>query len=118
MEIYGDNNGLLLRPIYIKKGSAETGILINTVNHLIEGVTFDPMVMNTNDRRRKPWITSGNLYNEYIAAGDFPYIKKSDWRLDNTQFKQAIYLNCNLGQQDESNDKTEEVAIYYDYLYL
>ena len=117
-EIYGDNNGLLLRPIYVKKGSAETGILINTVNHLIEGVSFDPMAMNTNDRRRKPWITSGNLYNEYIAAGDFPYIAKSDWHFDDTQFKQAIYLNCNLGQQSESSDKTSEVAIYYDYLYL
>lgn len=119
-EIYGDNNGLLLRPIYIRKADGETGILINTVNHLIEGVTFDPMVMNTNDRRRKPWITSGNLYNEYIAAGDFPYIKKSDWRLDNTQFKQAIYLNCGMEYQDgeEVRDKSGEVAIYYDYLYL
>lgn len=122
IKIYGDNNGLLLRPISTKKSSAETGILINTVDHLIEGVSYDPIVASTNRRRRKPWIRSGNLYNEFIAAGDFPYIERSDWFFDINQFKQAIYLNCDLEYEDENEgtmaDKSNEVAIHYDYLYL
>ena len=120
-EIYSDNNGLLLRPITSKKAAVETGILINTVNHLIEGVSYDPIVANTNNRRRKPWICSGNLYNEYIAAGDFPYIERSDWYFDTNQFKQAIYLNCDLSYEDDDEnmaDRSDEVAIHYDYLYL
>lgn len=104
VRVYGDNNGLLLRPI-IRKLDKDTGIIINTVNHLIEGVNYHA---NT-----QTWKTTGSLYNECIAAGDFPRILRSDWYFDNDQFKQAIYLNYQVDTRDKGL-----IQIFYDYLYF
>jgi len=114
IEIFGDDNGLMLRPITAPKHSSDTGILINTNNHLIQGVHIsNPLINDINNRRANWWTYTGTLYNEYIAAGDFPHIKRVDWYFDNKeQFKQAIYLNCDL------NGEEENVLIKYDYLYF
>lgn len=108
VKIFGDENGLLLNPIN-KKGN-DTGIIINTVNHLIEGVHFDP-ITELNNYRDKSWTITHNIYNECIVAGDFPKILRSDWYFDNEEYKQAIYLNCDIGDK-------RLIQINYDYLYF
>ena len=106
--INGDNNILILKPIE-QKGQ-DTGIIINTHTHLIEGVILS-QIANENDYRRPAWQTTGNLYNEYIKMGDFPQIKRNDWRLDDSSNRpQAIYISC---AEDNKN-----ISIYYDYLYF
>lgn len=107
--INGDTNGLVLSPI-ARKGD-ETGIIINSVNHLIEGVYYDP-ITEREDHRKKTWQTTRNIYNDSIVVGDFPKILRSDWYFDDDQFKQAIYLNC----QNPGN--IEHIQINYDYLYF
>lgn len=107
VKIYGDNNGLKLTTIE-RKGE-DDGIIINTINHLIEGVQLDP-ITEQNNYRTKTWQITGNIYNECILKGDFPQILRSDLYLDSTQFKQAIYLNCK-GEKDS-------IQINYDYLYF
>ena len=83
---------------------------INTHTHLIEGVILS-QIANENDYRRPAWQTTGNLYNEYIKIGDFPQIKRNDWRLDDSSNRpQAIYISC---AEDNKN-----ISIYYDYLYF
>ena len=109
VKIFGDNNGLLLRPI-LPKTNEDTGIIVNTVNHLIEGVHFDP-ITELNNYRNKSWTITHNIYNECIVAGDFPKILPSDWYFDNEEYKQAIYLNCDIGDK-------RLIQINYDYLYF
>lgn len=105
--INGDTEVLVLKQIE-QKGN-DTGIVINTRTHLIEGVIFS-QVANVNDYRRPAWQTTGNLYNEYIKIGEFPYIKRNDWKLDNVNNRpQAIYISC---------AEVEGISIYYDYLYF
>lgn len=77
----------------------EDGILINTKNHLIEGVKVGG---------NGALITTGEIYNNYIEAGDFGTIKSLDYDLDNSHLRQAIYLNCDQGA---------EAQIFYNYLY-
>ena len=121
IRIMGDENGMLLRTIQ-KKTSAETGIMINSVNHLIEGVQYDP-ITERNNHRTKSWIRTKTLYNECIVAGDFPKILKSDWYFDDDQFKQAIYIGCKLldgdiTEKEGVNEYTGLIQINYDYLYF
>lgn len=105
--INGDEKVLVLDSIQ-QKGD-DTGILINTTNHLIEGVIFS-QIANLHDYRTPSWKTTGNLYNEYIKAGDFPYIKRNDWYLDNVLNQpQCIHIAC---------AETDGISIYYDYLYF
>lgn len=106
--INGDTNGLLLREIE-RKGD-DSGIIINTNNHLIEGVKYD-FISERNDYRTRSWTPTINIYNEYIAAGDFPLIKRSDWHFDDTQYKQSIYLNCQVADRNS-------IKLDYDYLYF
>lgn len=108
--VYGDENGLILDTIN-KKGE-DTGIIINTVNHLIEGVRYDPLVERI-DFRNKTWEITHNIYNEHIKKGDFPKILRSDLFLDDSQYKQAVYLNCLVNEGDE-----KLIQINYDYLYF
>lgn len=113
--INGDTEVLVLKEID-QKGNDE-GILINTRTHLIEGVSFSH-IANVNDYRRPAWQTTGNLYNEYIKIGEFPYIKRNDWKLDDVNNRpQAIYISCkdNSGGQDNYDSG---IRIYYDYLYF
>lgn len=81
----------------------ENGVIINTNNHLIEGVKYDYAT--------SAWRTTGNLYNEYIVAGDFTKIKNNDWTMFDTYdgtHTQAIYLNCETAMG---------AKIHYNYLY-
>lgn len=97
---YG-NNILRLKPIESKTEYInENGIMINTRNHLIEGVVYDTATFS--------WRTTGNLYNEYIKAGDFEKIKCQDWSLDYRDYPQSIYINCATGAG---------AHIHYNYLY-
>ena len=106
--INGDNEILVLKPID-KKGQ-DTGIIINTRNHLIEGVIFSG-IANENDYRIPAWQTTGNLYNEYIKIGEFPQVKRNDWKLDSINNRaQTLYISC-----AEAN---KNMSIYYDYLYF
>ena len=106
--INGDTEILVLKPIQ-QKSEADTGILINTRTHLIEGVSFS-QIANENDYRRPAWQTTGTLYNEFIKMGEFPYIKRNDWRLDTVSNRpQAIYISC---------AEVEGIRIHYDYLYF
>lgn len=98
------NNLLRLKPFNSKTtADKENGIMINTNNHLIEGVKYDIMT--------SAWRTTGNLYNEYIVAGDFTKIRNNDWSMlslyDNPHF-QSIYLNCATAMG---------AKIHYNYLY-
>ena len=120
--INGDEDVLFLSPIEkkgkLKKGKLadykqeDTGILINTVNHLIEGVNFSN-IAHVHDYRTPAWQTTGNIYNEHIIRGDFPHIKRNDWKLDNTHYPQGIHISC---KEIEEQDK--EIIIYYNYLYF
>lgn len=113
--INGDTGTLILEPFDLPENTHETGIVINTVNHLIEGVRWDDTAQH--DYVAPRWITTGNVYNDHIKKGDFPKILKTDWRLfdvdeNNTDakswLKQAIWINCEQG----ANAK-----IHYNYLY-
>lgn len=105
--INGDTEVLVLNPI--KRKGNDTGILINTCTHLIEGVVFS-QIAHENDYRRPAWQPTGNLYNEYIKVGEFPHIKCNDWELDTVDnHSQAIYISC---------AEVEGISIYYDYLYF
>ena len=106
--INGDTETLVLKKI-TRKNINDIGVLINTRTHLIEGVSF-AQVSNMNDYRRPSWQKTGTLYNEYIEIGDFPYIKRNDWRLDTTTHRpQSIYISCKA---------VSGIRIYYDYLYF
>jgi predicted phage tail component-like protein len=98
------NNLLRLKPFNSKTTlDKENGIMINTNNHLIEGVKYDIAT--------SAWRTTGNLYNEYIVAGDFTKIRNNDWSMlslyDSPHF-QSIYLNCATAMG---------AKIHYNYLY-
>lgn len=97
--INSDQTYLFLREI-TKKGNDE-GIIINTTNHLIEGVYFDTITQTY--KRTK------NLYNEYIYKGDFPYIKRDDWILDTFHQSQSVNISC---------AEKSGIEIFYDYLYF
>lgn len=113
--INGDTEVLVLNKI--KQKGQDTGIFINTVNHLIEGVNFS-FIANLNDYRKVAKYTTGNLYNEYIVMGEFPYIKRNDWKFDNLQYPQAIYISCKDYNVDNQENFDSGIRIYYDYLYF
>ena len=113
--INGDTEVLVLNKI--KQKGQDTGIFINTVNHLIEGVNFS-LIANLNDYRKVAKYTTGNLYNEYIVMGEFPYIKRNDWKFDNLQYPQAIYISCKDYNVDNQENFDSGIRIYYDYLYF
>ena len=79
----------------------ENGVVINTRAHTIEGVIYNTTT--------ETWSTTGNIYNEYILAGDFGVIEGSDWNaFDNWHHKQEIYLACATAA---------DAKIHYNYLY-
>jgi len=97
-----------------RRSSAETGILINTSNQLIEGITYlsgDSI-----------WRTSGQVYNDCLISGYFPKIAHMGVRelitnQDNL-IKQTIKSNCHLDlKPDEDIDRINEVRLFYNYLY-
>ena len=104
IDINMSNNLLRLKPFTSKTTlNNENGVIINTHNHLIEGVLYDDTT--------SAWRTTGNLYNENIVAGDFPKIRSIDWSMYDTWDKtlaQVIFLNCATASQ---------ARIHYNYLY-
>ena len=142
--INGDDNILYLNKEINRQNPIETGILINTTNHLIEGVVYRH-VSQIQDSRHSSWITTGTIYNQYIVSGDFPHIvKTNDWYFNNNFeiTKQAIYIDCgplektttpaqstNTDTNTDTNTETTEttnttegvkpdIDIYYNYLYF
>lgn len=109
--INGDDNTLYLNEI-TQLHKMDTGILINTVNHLIEGVNFSH-IAHTQNIRYPSWIITGSIYNQFIKAGDFPHIIKSDWYFDNLN-KQTIYIDCAdlmaVSSQSNNSEEQEEPA--------
>lgn len=103
---------LVLNPITRKAENSkskitDTGIMINTENHLIEGVDFDSI--------HSTWSTSGNIYNEYIVRGEFPKIPhKGPYTLISGTGLQASVLGitCYIPKSNVGN-----VRLFYDYLY-
>lgn len=90
----------------VKQGD-DTGIIINTENHLVEGVIFD-------DSSEK-WFTTGNLYNKHLLRGDFPKIlHNGPMYLDklSNKFGQILKINCSIPDGD-----LQRIKIFYDYLY-
>ena len=88
-----------------RRSGAETGILINTSNHLIEGITY----MSED----KMWRTSGQVYNDCLIRGSFPKIlhmgvNELITNGDNL-IKQTLRTNCDID--------INEVRLFYDYLY-
>lgn len=91
---------LKIKPITAKADfTKEKGIIINTYNHLIEGVQA-----GTNDYK-----TTGNTYNEFIIEGDFGKIDRSAFYPYN-DLTQAIYTNIVV-------DANKPLQVIYDYLY-
>lgn len=90
---------LVLKPISLKEGKngiTDIGILIDTTNEMIMGVSaFSPM--------DETIITSGNIYNGYISAGYF--------------FKFQPSINKEVRSILEVGYMSD-VRIYYDYLYF
>lgn len=96
-----DNASLVLRPIESRKHLiSENGIIINTNNHLIEGVVCHSI--------EDGWTTTGEIYNNYIAGGDFGKIECNDFNLSTDRGRQKIRLNC---------ANAAGVQIAYNYLY-
>ena len=101
IKVNQNNSTLCLEPFTAKDNlDIENGVIINTNNHLIEGVYYN---YNT-----QSWKTTGNLYNEFIAGGDFEKIKGRDWSMNNTQYSSQLLLNCATALNS---------AIHYNYLY-
>lgn len=101
--LVGLSNMLVIKPFTSKTTlNTENGVIINTHNHLIEGVLYD--------KATSAWKTTGNLYNEYILAGDFMKIKARDWSMYHTGLgdPQKINLSCATAL---------EAKIHYNYLY-
>ena len=96
-----DDTSLILKPITARKHMiSENGVIINTNNHLIEGVVYNSEL--------KSWTTTGEIYNNYIAGGDFGKIISSDFDLDSSIGRQKIRINC---------ANAEGIEIAYNYLY-
>lgn len=111
IEINADSEVMFLKEIETKdvsRAKGETGIIINTVNHLIEGVVYN-VVTENNGVVTATWETTGYLYNEFIEVGRFPKIRHNDWYFDDEQHVQTIHINCAAGTN---------IQIQYDYLYF
>ena len=101
--LIGMSNILVIKPFTAKVDlSEENGVIINSQNHLIEGVLYD--------RATSTWKTTGNLYNEYILAGDFMKIRARDWSTYQriSDDSQQIHLSCKTAMS---------AKIHYNYLY-
>lgn len=110
--INGDTNTLLLDKIVrrpsVKKDVVQTGVIINTINHLIEGVNFS-QTADQFDYRSPAWESSGNIYNDAIKGGDFPQIRRSDWWFDSRDYKQSIRISY-LGQEVEEAQQAQQAT--------
>ena len=90
---------LVIKPWTLKSG--DNGVIINTDNQLIQGVSIAPTVSNSYS-----YQTSKNIYNNYIQSGYFFKLNPNALNTTNT-----ISIN---GGIDDSNPP----LIFYDYLYF
>lgn len=97
-----DDGVLYIKPFISKNEyGVENGIIINTRNHLIEGVAFNDDTQG--------WVTTGTIYNNKIIKGDFGTIKHRDFNnIDTGELIQMFRLRC---------ANAEGVRIIYNYLY-
>ena len=100
---------MVFEPIVKKGGNdgPDTGIIINTENHLIEGVKFDDSI--------DKWVLTGNLYNEHLLEGDFPKVlHNGPLILDpmGNKYGRALRINSHIPDED-----LKRIKIFYDYLY-
>lgn len=94
-----DETSLVINPITARKRMiSENGVIINTNNHLIEGVVYN---------LDGSWTTTGEVYNNYIAGGDFGKILCTDFNFD-PRLRQMIKISCKTGMG---------AKIAYNYLY-
>lgn len=115
-----DSDLMFLEPFKSKDTTGkETGVVINTINHLIEGVIFDPITEEF-DGRTPTWTRTGNLYNEHIVKGRFPKIMHKDWGAEQLQQSQIVRINYLGNQSNQTNDSEvqSDVKLYYNYLYF
>ena len=88
---------LALKPITLQSG--DIGVIIDTNNNLVVGVTEFASVQGMNVQ----YTTSGHLYNECITAGYFFHLEPND-----------LYITSTL----EITNTNENIEIFYDYLYF
>lgn len=98
---YGISNNIVHSLVLtdIEKKSGDIGLIINTDNGLVQGVSS---FNDTDDG--VTYITSGNLYNQYVTAGYFFKIEPTN--IIDTE--QIIITSNNF----------ETFKIFYDYLYF
>ena len=98
--LYIVDASLALDAITLKSG--DVGVMVDTTNNLIIGVSIEP----TLDTNTGIWnyTTSSNLYNEYINSGYFFKIEPSLDKYD----RSALQIE----------NGTEGIVIFYDYLYF
>jgi hypothetical protein len=83
----------------ITKTGKDVGVLIDTINGLIIGVS----TINTDDGVNYDYKTSGNLYNQYITSGYF-------FKLQPNTKTDAAYIKI--------SGEPSTPLIFYDYLYF
>lgn len=98
-----DNNHnadiLALKTMSLKSG--DVGVLVDTNNGLITGVSSAPTLDPVSGAYT--YTTSGNLYNQYVDSGCFFHLKPNE-----------LYVYSNL----QITGGTNEIKIFYDYLYF
>ena len=92
-----NNTSLIINSYTLKNG--DIGILVDTINELIVGISEFGYDQNGN----AVYKTTGNLYNEYINSGYFFHLKPN-----------GRYDGATLQVETDAQD----VEIFYDYLYF
>ena len=86
---------------YTQENSTDIGILIDTNNGLITGVSS----ININQDGNITYTTSGNIYNEYINSGYFFHLQPDD--------RNIVTTSTITFDKDATGSQ-----IFYDYLYF
>ena len=93
-----ENKYLLINPITLKNG--DVGVIVDTNNQLIIGVSEFGYDISGN----ATYKTSGNIYNEYVEAGQFFQLETNNSKYD--------------GATIQVTNGAEGIEIFYDYLYF
>lgn len=93
-----ENKYLLINSITLKNG--DVGVLVDTNNQLIIGVSEFGYDTSGN----ATYKTSGNIYNEYVEAGQFFQLETNNSKYD--------------GATIQVTNGAEGIEIFYDYLYF
>lgn len=93
-----ENKYLLINSITLKDG--DVGVIVDTNNQLIIGVSEFGYDISGN----ATYKTSGNIYNEYVEAGQFFQLETNNSKYD--------------GATIQVTNGAEGIEIFYDYLYF